>query len=809
MCRTLMKTGACNNPNCRFAHTETALRATHGFFKMKMCVFAQSGRCKHGKRCRFAHSLDELRPAKPAQSGAEEDELLAYQQQDAIHSEAGTSSTREVSGRDTSTSAEYIFGIAEKEKKQRAPKPSMPQQLQGTEAGLEDPMQALKASSEPRRSSGQARARTLAPSSPWNERNERNESDSADGSSWNSSENSSGTVVPRSEHTGTGSPPATSDCSSGAGGGCGGGEAAGGKDSGGSGSGGSGDQRVRRPARNTADAHSGREQDFLNVTTLLISNIPIYLTQGALLSMFEDLTSTMRGKFDFFYCPWNSKAGHNLGFAVINFEECAYAAKFQQKWSGKELCRGGGANKSLRVIKAVLQGLEANVAYFRKVEFGEHCRDLRFRPLYRDSNSSGPLLALDFDTDAISVQLKNGSGCVDPQELFVHASQAMGEGNEDEQAWSGNLAGDRNGGTGSAGGQPYAGSQSMNGSGDWLRQFQQLGAQQQQTDQADQLGDRRSRRRGRRTYQPEQRIESDQNSQQMFGDNQGFQPEPENTQGMTMVELQRLSLQHQQQQLLELMFVNEQQQRRNQQEGMLQRARQHRKEKRVASMRGPDPGEFMGLSQNQNMNPMSQNLPLQTVEQVMPFQQNQSWVNGWHMAPNQVAEMPNQMPSQMPSQLPGQMPGQLPGQMSGQMPGQMPGQMTGQMTGQMPAQMPAQMSQENFIPQENFISQVYPTGRVVSSAACTGGQMGSQMVPYMMVPVEAFTMKPAGMEGWMPDGPGVADVRKMSLQRQLGCKSTAEEGSWAAEVDLNLAGVIPPMFWYRSSENDCRSAFFQ
>ena len=83
------------------------------------------------------------------------------------------------------------------------------------------------------------------------------------------------------------------------------------------------------------------------VTTLLISNVPKYLTPGislpcsvqlvasfhlkllagALLSMFEelqkpfyalpflslntkreDLTSTMRGRFDFFYCPWIEKA---------------------------------------------------------------------------------------------------------------------------------------------------------------------------------------------------------------------------------------------------------------------------------------------------------------------------------------------------------------------------------------------------------------------------------------------------------------------------------------------------------------------
>eukprot|EP00913_Durusdinium_trenchii_P010620 g9964.t1 len=158
--------------------------------------------------------------------------------------------------------------------------------------------------------------------------------------------------------------------------------------------------------------------DLEQATTLLISNMPIYLTQGALLSMFEerppvlaaeprdppadahgedrppapgtmpargeDLTTTMRGKFDFFYCPWDHKAGHNFGYAIINFTDVAHANEFQQQWTNKDLFRSGRGSKTMKVSKATLQGFDANVDYFRKAEIGGRCRDLRFRPLYRD-----------------------------------------------------------------------------------------------------------------------------------------------------------------------------------------------------------------------------------------------------------------------------------------------------------------------------------------------------------------------------------------------------------------------------------------
>merc|ERR1719356_1708934 len=73
----MLDRGFCNNAGCRFAHNEEELRATHGFYKMKMCGFARTGRCKHGEACRFAHSTEELRPMKPPKKEAPEDMLSA------------------------------------------------------------------------------------------------------------------------------------------------------------------------------------------------------------------------------------------------------------------------------------------------------------------------------------------------------------------------------------------------------------------------------------------------------------------------------------------------------------------------------------------------------------------------------------------------------------------------------------------------------------------------------------------------------------------------------------------------------------
>jgi len=120
-------------------------------------------------------------------------------------------------------------------------------------------------------------------------------------------------------------------------------------------------------------------------TTLLVVNVPSYLTQGALLSMLEDLTQSMRGNYDFYYCPWDEQEGRNKGYAILNFSDPKHALDFQQHWANRSICRGS-RERPLRVMRASVQGREANLEYFSRVEITP-CSELRFRPLYRDAKS--------------------------------------------------------------------------------------------------------------------------------------------------------------------------------------------------------------------------------------------------------------------------------------------------------------------------------------------------------------------------------------------------------------------------------------
>merc|ERR1719238_1189294 len=75
-------------------------------------------------------------------------------------------------------------------------------------------------------------------------------------------------------------------------------------------------------------------------TTLILENIPEYLTQGALVSLFEDLSPCMRATFDFFYLPWNPDQCCNLGYAIVNFYDAAGAERFRSEWNTQDLTHG-------------------------------------------------------------------------------------------------------------------------------------------------------------------------------------------------------------------------------------------------------------------------------------------------------------------------------------------------------------------------------------------------------------------------------------------------------------------------------------
>eukprot|EP00929_Paragymnodinium_shiwhaense_P059385 TRINITY_DN29745_c0_g1_i1.p1 TRINITY_DN29745_c0_g1~~TRINITY_DN29745_c0_g1_i1.p1 ORF type:complete len:723 (-),score=185.53 TRINITY_DN29745_c0_g1_i1:328-2496(-) len=400
MCKVVQNGGNCQNPNCRFAHDEEELRATHGFYKMKMCGFVKFGRCKNGDSCRFAHSSTELRAAKPPAPNAEEDLLQKKK------SEAGSTASLSVAG-----SASEQQGL--RELRERVPAPPRPWHAisdnEGLSAGMFDGgavmqqlaevqhqaseleaavmMLSAKAGSTGNQE-GQGRSAEILAEGRKRERKQgpqlsasggsvagssgaggRRSSSSptattsmgmlgTDAGSWSvSSGNSSATEFPLSEQSSGRRTPAGTSGSR---------------------------QELERTKENcggSSESGSGTGQSG-GKTSLLITNIPMYLTQGALLSMLEDLTPQMRGKYNFFYCPWDESVCQNLSYAIINFEEPVDAKAFEERWANKEICTGCRGQKVLRVMKFDIQGLQANLNYFSTVEVTK-CADLRFRPLVR------------------------------------------------------------------------------------------------------------------------------------------------------------------------------------------------------------------------------------------------------------------------------------------------------------------------------------------------------------------------------------------------------------------------------------------
>jgi hypothetical protein len=114
----------------------------------------------------------------------------------------------------------------------------------------------------------------------------------------------------------------------------------------------------------------------------MISNVPDFLTQGALISLLEDLTQCMRGAYDFFYCPWDPYHDNNLGYAIVNFFSRLVAAEFERRWTNQSLLPNSSNARLLRIVPAALQGRAANLRHFSSFSLAENAGP-RFRPLVR------------------------------------------------------------------------------------------------------------------------------------------------------------------------------------------------------------------------------------------------------------------------------------------------------------------------------------------------------------------------------------------------------------------------------------------
>jgi len=392
-------------------------QAHSGFYKIKMCGFVKSGKCKHGETCRFAHSHAELRQAKQAQMLSEQGASLtqpinAPPPPQPLPNSVGVRTARERRKEITNWAASYL-GEQNPADQQAPPeaiwtKPvplaqALQAQLASCRAPVTAQMQASKMVAGSGNGKGGREPKTMSLGSVGSGRGQMffgrgpgsatdfQSTDAQDaGCDWSSTDNSSGTEFPVTDDSGGRRSGTYSNNSTSAG------QARGGA------RGGRHDERMQgakkiRDEAGYRQVASKKEEDSTKPdnekTTLLLTNIPSYLTQGALLSMFEDLTPPMRGNYDFFYSPWDQEVHHNLGYALINFKEPQNAEMFQRRWADQEICKGSRGQKALRVMKAALQGLQANVEYFSKVEIAR-CVDLRFRPLVCDPATGGlqPLL---------------------------------------------------------------------------------------------------------------------------------------------------------------------------------------------------------------------------------------------------------------------------------------------------------------------------------------------------------------------------------------------------------------------------------
>jgi len=145
-------------------------------------------------------------------------------------------------------------------------------------------------------------------------------------------------------------------------------------------------------------------------TTWQITNVPVFLTQGAMVALFADLLGS--DNIDFFYCPWDPVAGCNLGYAIINFCSRSDATNFENVFrNGKVFA---GVSKKMRLMPTALQGRAANMKHFSEFSLSKS-PDPRFRPLTR-SGPGEPLRPLSLISEAAPAAFAREFGDSPPAE---------------------------------------------------------------------------------------------------------------------------------------------------------------------------------------------------------------------------------------------------------------------------------------------------------------------------------------------------------------------------------------------------------
>jgi len=123
-----------------------------------------------------------------------------------------------------------------------------------------------------------------------------------------------------------------------------------------------------------------KEPPWLDITTVMMRNLPNKYTQQMLLEELQDGGFRLQRDFDFFYLPMDHSNAANLGYCFINFTQTALANAFAAAFQGKKM-RRFNSNKTVVVMPASIQGFEKNYEYYSSTRVAQ-AEDPQYRPLF-------------------------------------------------------------------------------------------------------------------------------------------------------------------------------------------------------------------------------------------------------------------------------------------------------------------------------------------------------------------------------------------------------------------------------------------
>ena len=144
------------------------------------------------------------------------------------------------------------------------------------------------------------------------------------------------------------------------------------------------DALPRRPRRRVPE-----DLPKSQMTSLMIRNVPVTLTQREALHLFLDAFT--KEAIDFFYLPTDisKKERLGLGFCFVNFVSAEAAAEFRRAFTGRPLLAGGFP---LAISTAAVQGLAQNIENVRLNPTVRRIKNPEYLPLTK--NPQGRFVAV-------------------------------------------------------------------------------------------------------------------------------------------------------------------------------------------------------------------------------------------------------------------------------------------------------------------------------------------------------------------------------------------------------------------------------